>query len=266
MFPGLAAALPHMRSGRMRRSPSPASSATRSCKDVPTIEEVGFKGFDAMQWYGSVGPAGMPADVVQRLNETQVAVLKAPDLAREARRRSGRAEADDARRSSASTSAPTSRAGPKLAKARNIQLDEMTGTMARNTQVAADHDAPAGHPHPRALRRRRIRRAAGATPSSTRRTAPSCNWVGCAIGAARHEAAEAALAAVADARSRRRRRRVLGRSERVDMASAALVNGITSHTFDFDDTHLKTIIHPAGPVASARARARRAAAARRAAT
>jgi hypothetical protein len=44
---------------------------------------------------------------------------------------------------------------------------------------------------------------------------------------------------------------VLGRKEKVDMASAALVNGITSHTFDFDDTHLKTIIHPAGPVASA---------------
>ena len=44
---------------------------------------------------------------------------------------------------------------------------------------------------------------------------------------------------------------VLGRVERVDMASAALVNGISSHTFDFDDTHLKTIIHPAGPVASA---------------
>ena len=40
---------------------------------------------------------------------------------------------------------------------------------------------------------------------------------------------------------------VLGRAEKVDMASAALVNGITSHTFDFDDTHLKTIIHPAGP-------------------
>ncbi len=35
------------------------------------------------------------------------------------------------------------------------------------------------------------------------------------------------------------------------MASAALINGIASHTFDFDDTHLKTIIHPTGPVASA---------------
>jgi tripartite-type tricarboxylate transporter receptor subunit TctC len=34
-----------------------------------------------MQWYGSVGPAGIPADIVKRLNETQVAVLKAPDLA-----------------------------------------------------------------------------------------------------------------------------------------------------------------------------------------
>jgi 2-methylcitrate dehydratase PrpD len=44
---------------------------------------------------------------------------------------------------------------------------------------------------------------------------------------------------------------LLGRKERVDMANAALINGISSHTFDFDDTHLKTIIHPAGPVASA---------------
>jgi tripartite-type tricarboxylate transporter receptor subunit TctC len=33
-----------------------------------------------MQWYGSVGPAGMAPDVVKRLNETQVAVLNAPDL------------------------------------------------------------------------------------------------------------------------------------------------------------------------------------------
>src|SRR3546814_8009223 len=35
------------------------------------------------------------------------------------------------------------------------------------------------------------------------------------------------------------------------MLQAALMNGISSHVFDFDDTHLKTIIHPAGPVASA---------------
>ncbi len=40
----------------------------------------GFKGFDAQQWYGVVGPAGMPARIVQQLNETLATVLKAPDL------------------------------------------------------------------------------------------------------------------------------------------------------------------------------------------
>ena len=37
----------------------------------------------------------------------------------------------------------------------------------------------------------------------------------------------------------------------MDILHAALMNGISSHVFDFDDTHLKTVIHPAGPVASA---------------
>ena len=81
MFPGLAAALPHLRSGRMRALAVTGKERSAQLKDVPTLEELGFKGFDAMQWYGSVGPAGIPPNIVQRLNETQVAVLKAPDLA-----------------------------------------------------------------------------------------------------------------------------------------------------------------------------------------
>jgi len=76
------------------------------------------------------------------------------------------------------------------------------------------------------------------------------NWVGCAIGASRHGAVAAALAALEDLESAPQVS-VLGRHERVDMSGAALLNGISSHTFDFDDTHLKTIIHPGGPVASA---------------
>ena len=76
------------------------------------------------------------------------------------------------------------------------------------------------------------------------------NWFGCAVGAAHHEAADAALRALAVMQPAPQAT-VLGRRERIDIAGAALVNGITSHTFDFDDTHLKTIIHPAGPVASA---------------
>jgi tripartite-type tricarboxylate transporter receptor subunit TctC len=81
MFPGLAAALPHLRSGRVRALAVTGRVRSEQLKDVPTLEESGFKGFDAMQWYGSVGPAGLSRDIVKRLNETQVAVLKAPDLA-----------------------------------------------------------------------------------------------------------------------------------------------------------------------------------------
>jgi tripartite-type tricarboxylate transporter receptor subunit TctC len=80
MFPGLAAALPHLRSGRVRALAVTGKARSPQIKDVPTLEESGFKGFDAMQWYGSVGPAGLPADVVKRLNETQVQVLKDADL------------------------------------------------------------------------------------------------------------------------------------------------------------------------------------------
>jgi 2-methylcitrate dehydratase PrpD len=121
--------------------------------------------------------------------------------------------------------------------------------MARNTQVVADTSAPpitsilakfvAGHPS---------RGWSEAVDHEAHRT--FYNWLGCAIGAAHHEAADAALAAV-QMFEPAPQATVLGRSEKVDMGNAALVNGITSHTFDFDDTHLKTIIHPAGPVASA---------------
>lgn len=121
--------------------------------------------------------------------------------------------------------------------------------MARNTKVAADFNAP---PVTRALANfvatHPSRGWSDAVDHEAHRT--FLNWVGCAVGAARHEAAQAALDAAAMLQPAPQAA-VLGRGERVDMASAALVNGISSHTFDFDDTHLKTIIHPAGPVASA---------------
>jgi 2-methylcitrate dehydratase PrpD len=121
--------------------------------------------------------------------------------------------------------------------------------MARNTQVAAETDAP---PITDILARFVSGHASRGWNDAVEREAHRTfyNWLGCAIGAAQHEAASAALAAV-QMLEPAPQASVLGRIERVDMASAALVNGISSHTFDFDDTHLKTIIHPAGPVASA---------------
>ncbi|MES2980130.1 MAG: tripartite tricarboxylate transporter substrate binding protein [Pseudomonadota bacterium] len=80
MFPGLAAAVPHIRSGRVRPLAVTGLQRHPQFKDVPTLDEVGFKGFDAQQWYGVVGPAGMPAPLVRQLNETLATVLRAPDL------------------------------------------------------------------------------------------------------------------------------------------------------------------------------------------
>jgi len=121
--------------------------------------------------------------------------------------------------------------------------------MARNTQVTADHNAP---PITQILARfvatHASRGWSDAVDHEAHRTL--LNWTGCAVGAATHEAMQAALACV-QMLEPAPQATVLGRAEKVDMAGAALLNGISSHTFDFDDTHLKTIIHPAGPVASA---------------
>ena len=80
MFPGLAAALPHLRSGRVRALAVTGAARHPLLKDVPTLIESGYKGFDAVQWYGVVGPAGMAPAVVKTLNDTLNAVLTGSDL------------------------------------------------------------------------------------------------------------------------------------------------------------------------------------------
>ncbi len=80
MFPGLAAALPHIRSGRVRALAVTGLKRHSQFKDLPTLDESGFKGFDAQQWYGVVGPAGIPAPIVKLLNESLAVVLRGPDL------------------------------------------------------------------------------------------------------------------------------------------------------------------------------------------
>jgi tripartite-type tricarboxylate transporter receptor subunit TctC len=80
MFPGLAAALQHIRSGRLRPLAVTGRARAAQIKDVPTLDELGLKNFDAMQWYGVVGPANTPREVVAKLNSTLNQVLAAPDM------------------------------------------------------------------------------------------------------------------------------------------------------------------------------------------
>jgi 2-methylcitrate dehydratase PrpD len=121
--------------------------------------------------------------------------------------------------------------------------------MTKNSTVRADANAPAiTSLLARFVTEHPSRGWGDAVEDQAHRT--FANWVGCAIGPSRHETVEAALTAIQELQPSAQAS-VLGRHEKLDIASAALLNGISSHTWDFDDTHLKTIIHPAGPVAPA---------------
>jgi len=103
----------------------------------------------------------------------------------------------------------------------------------------------------RALARYVVEARYADVPSAVRKEAQRTllNWMGCAVGGSRHETLDAAIAALSPF-SGPAQASVLGRRVRMDVLHAALMNGISSHVFDFDDTHLKTVIHPAGPVVS----------------
>jgi tripartite-type tricarboxylate transporter receptor subunit TctC len=57
-----------------------APKRAESLPDVPTVDELGFPGFDVSEWFGIVGPAKLPQAVIARLNADANAVLNDPDL------------------------------------------------------------------------------------------------------------------------------------------------------------------------------------------
>src|SRR3954469_25727433 len=80
LMPGLAAALPHIRAGKLKPLAITGLKRHPLVPDVPTFEESGYKGFDGLQWYGIVGPARLPAEITRRLNAEINKALLAPAL------------------------------------------------------------------------------------------------------------------------------------------------------------------------------------------
>lgn len=119
----------------------------------------------------------------------------------------------------------------------------------KSAQAPASPDVPADVT--RTLAAYVVRARPEDLPAPVRREAcrTLLNWVGCAVGGSQHQTVEIAVRALRPF-SGAPQASLLGRSERMDILHASLMNGISSHVLDFDDTHLKTVIHPAGPVAS----------------
>jgi len=76
------------------------------------------------------------------------------------------------------------------------------------------------------------------------------NYLGCALGGSHDEAVDIAIRTFGPY-SGKPTGSILGRAERLDPLHASLMNGISSHVYDFDDTTPKNYMHPTSPVASA---------------
>ncbi len=75
MFDNLPASLPHIQAGKLRALAVAGSTRSPALPNVPTLAEAGLAGYSVEPWFGVYGPAGMPADVVQKLNAAFVEAL-----------------------------------------------------------------------------------------------------------------------------------------------------------------------------------------------
>ena len=80
LLPSLASVTEHIRSGRMRGLAITGAERSPLAPEIPTADEAGLPGFQLEVWFGLLGPARMPPEVVQRLNEELNAVLALPDV------------------------------------------------------------------------------------------------------------------------------------------------------------------------------------------
>ncbi len=76
-------ALPRVRRGELQALGAAGTQRLPELPDVPTIDESGVKGYSAGSWYGFVGPAGIPADTLARLNRLIVDALRDPAITRQ---------------------------------------------------------------------------------------------------------------------------------------------------------------------------------------
>ena len=79
-FAGVPNVLGHVRSGRLRALGVTTAKRWSELPDVPTLAEAGVPGYEATLWLNISGPAGMPADIVQRLNSEIAKALKDPEV------------------------------------------------------------------------------------------------------------------------------------------------------------------------------------------
>ncbi len=80
MFDGLGTALPQIRAGKLRALALTSSKRSPALPDVPTLGEVGIKGYDARTWYALWAPPGTPVEIVNKLQQATRTALEGDEL------------------------------------------------------------------------------------------------------------------------------------------------------------------------------------------
>ncbi|MDH4151691.1 MAG: tripartite tricarboxylate transporter substrate binding protein [Betaproteobacteria bacterium] len=81
VFNGLTSALQFIKSGKLRALGVTSLKRTPALPDLPTLDESGLKGFQAVAWNGLTGPARMPRAAVEKTAGDVARIMRAPDLA-----------------------------------------------------------------------------------------------------------------------------------------------------------------------------------------
>ncbi len=80
MFAPLAAAIPHVHSGRLRALAVTTGQRSAAAPDIPTMNEAGVRGYEAFPWYGVLATSGTPAPVIQTLHKAAAEIVAQPDM------------------------------------------------------------------------------------------------------------------------------------------------------------------------------------------
>jgi tripartite-type tricarboxylate transporter receptor subunit TctC len=79
-MPNMLTALPHIKAGKLRALGVTSGKRAAGQPDIPTIAESGVPGYEAIQWYGLLAPAGTPREIVNKLQAETAKVLLLPEM------------------------------------------------------------------------------------------------------------------------------------------------------------------------------------------
>ena len=113
---------PHIQAGKLRALAVTSLERSADFKEVPTVAESGFPGFEAITWFGAVAPAATPRDAINRLNAEIVRALQLPEV-RNALGKLGLSAAGSSAEEFDAFIRAELRRNEKVARASNLRID-----------------------------------------------------------------------------------------------------------------------------------------------